>query len=186
MTALRELMSSRPTFWFPDIGYSGYCWVFQRNLSLFFARLYLRSEPCSSNVFRDTDFAGLQVGWNWNFKWTFWPCWVKSNESIYLTRYKNKLNASISCIYIPNEGLIDLYSVSPTSPGYILRPRISQESFCLAESAIKKTRLAFHNACEETLIYLNFPAVCSKMTRFWKRMGNNDKYKRWFIVFCNK
>ena len=26
-------LSSRPTFRFPDIGYSGYCQVFQRNLS---------------------------------------------------------------------------------------------------------------------------------------------------------
>ena len=50
----------------------------------------------------------------------------------------------------------------------------------------KKSTLAFHDAFEETLEYLNFPAFCSKMTRFWQRMGDNDKYKKWFIVFYNK
>lgn len=47
----RTYLSSRPTFKFPDIGYSGYCRVFQRYLSLSFAWLYLRSEPDFSNAF---------------------------------------------------------------------------------------------------------------------------------------
>jgi len=84
----RTYLSSRPTFKFPDIGYSGYCRVFQRYLSLSFAWLYLRSEPDFSNAFAGhTSPAGLQVGWNWNFKETFCPCqWVKS-------KWKHLVNA---------------------------------------------------------------------------------------------
>jgi len=55
----RTYLSSRPTFRFPDIGYtSGNCRVFQRYLSLFFARLYLSSERCISIALGDSDFAG--------------------------------------------------------------------------------------------------------------------------------
>lgn len=50
----RTYLSSRPTFKFPDIGYSGYWRVFQLYLSLSFAWLYLRSEPDFSNALRDT------------------------------------------------------------------------------------------------------------------------------------
>ena len=47
----RTYLSSRPTFKFPDIGYSGYWRVFQLYLSLSFAWLYVRSEPDFSNAF---------------------------------------------------------------------------------------------------------------------------------------
>ena len=43
----------------------------------------------------------------------------------------------------------------------------------------KKNTLAFHDAfSEETLEYLNFVAFSAKMTRFQKRMEDNNKYKR--------
>lgn len=61
----RTYLSSRPTFKFPDIGYSGYWRVFQLYLSLSFAWLYLRSEPDFSNAFAGhtrISPAGLQVG----------------------------------------------------------------------------------------------------------------------------
>ena len=58
-----------------------------------------------------------------------------------------------------------------------MRPRTSQE---LVESIARlKSTLAFHDAfSEETLEYLNFVAFSAKMTRFQKRMEDNNKYKR--------
>jgi len=75
----RTYLSSRPTFRFPDIGYSGYCRLFQRNLSLFFARLYLRSELCFSNALLGTDFAGRSSSWlKLKFQWNILAVSVKS------------------------------------------------------------------------------------------------------------
>lgn len=104
----RTYLSSRSTFRFPDIGYSGYCRVFQRNLSCF--SLGSISVPnFVSRMPHETDF--FRVGSNWNLKrGTFWPCQSSRNESIYSTRYQNKLDAFISCIYIANDSMIGLYS----------------------------------------------------------------------------